>query len=100
VTRPSSASALAVRTSVQMSRCAPMSTRSRLLVAQIKTGMPIRSAYQRFGLFAAFVIELEISPSSPKDSAAPSGDSDAASAAKPSPATATSASGSSQMNSR
>ena len=52
-----------VRASVHTSRWAPISTRSRLLVAQTKTGMPIRSAYQRFGLFAAFAIEFETSPS-------------------------------------
>jgi hypothetical protein len=62
--------------------------------------MPIRRAYQRFGLSAAFVIELETNPSMPSDSAVSSGDVEAASAAKPSPATATSASGSSQMKSR
>ena len=73
------------RSSVQTSRCAPISTRSTLRVAQIRTGMPIRSAYQRFGLFAAFEIELEIKPSSPSESAASSGDSDEASAAKPRP---------------
>jgi hypothetical protein len=62
--------------------------------------MPISSAYQRFGLSAAFATEFEIRPSKPSDSAASSGEPDDASAAIPSPATATSATGSSQMNSR
>ena len=89
----------AARASIQTSRCAPMSTRRTLLVAQNSTGIPIRSAYQRFELFAASAIELETRPSMPSDSAASSGVSEAASDASPSPATQTRARGSSQMKS-
>ena len=89
-----------LRSSVQTNLWAPINTRSTLRVAQISTGTPIRSAYQRFGLSAALATEFETRPCTPSDLAAASGDSELASEANPRPATTTSASGSSQMKSR
>ena len=89
-----------LRTSPHTSRLATTSARRRVRVAQIRIGIPIRSAYQRFGLSAAFAIEFETRPSKPSDRAASSGEPDDASAAIPSPATTTSVSGKSQMKRR
>src|SRR6266576_2355102 len=81
----------AARRSVQTSRCAPIRARRTLFVVQKRVGTPTSSAYQREELFAADATDVETSPASPRELAAPVAVVDVSSAAIPSPATRTSA---------